>query len=310
MKNIWVIADVAEHAYELLTKVAGSADQVTAFVNGDQAVAEESFAYGATAVKLMPVPENTTWEQYAKVVAAEGKEVQPELIVVSATRRGKTLAAQVAALLDVACITESKALEIEGTKVKAARTIYGGLAEKTLETEQAVVVTVAPGTFSKQKAEAPASGEVSTLEVSASGVEVVERKAKEVSTANLKDADVVIGVGRGFGKEENVKLAEELASILGGEIGCSRPVAEDMKWVSEDRYIGISGNVIKPTVYIAAGISGQVQHMYGVRDSKTIVAIDKNENAQIFKSADYYIVGDLAEVIPALTKAVNLVPVG
>jgi electron transfer flavoprotein alpha subunit len=310
MKNIWVIADVAENVYELLSQVAANGDQVTAFVNGDQAVAEECFAYGATAVKLMPVPANTTWEQYAKAIAAEGKEVQPELIVVSATRRGKTLAAQVAALLDVSCITESKGLEIEGAKVKAARTIYGGLAEKVLETEQAVVVTVAPGTFAKQKAAAPANGEVSTVELSASGVEVVERKAKEASTVNLKDADVVIGVGRGFGKEENVKLAEELASALGGEIGCSRPVAEDMHWVSEERYIGISGNVIKPTVYIAAGISGQVQHMYGVRDSKTIVAIDKNENAPIFKSADYYIVGDLTEVIPALSKAVNLVPVG
>lgn len=305
MKNIWVIADIAEDAYELLSKTAGKGDQVTAFVNGDQAVAEECFAYGATSVKLMPVPENTTWEQYAKVIAAVGKEVQPELIVVSATRRGKTLAAQVAALLDIACITESKELEIEAAKVKAARTIYGGLAEKALETEQAVVVTVAPGTFSKQKVEVPVVGEVSTLEASTSGIEIVERKAKEVSTVNLSDADVVIGVGRGFGKEENVKLAVELASALGGEIGCSRPVSEDLHWVSEERYIGISGNVIKPTVYIAAGISGQVQHMYGVRDSKTIVAIDKNENAPIFKSADYYIVGDLAEVLPALTKAVN-----
>lgn len=310
MKNIWVIADVAEHAYELLTKVAGSADQVTAFVNGDQAAAEECFAFGASAVKLMPVPENTTWEQYAKVIAAEGKEIQPELIVASATRRGKTLAAQVAALLDVALITESKELEIDGSKVKTLRDIYGGLAEKALETEQTVIVTIAPGTFSAEKAAPPASGVVSTVELSALGIEVVERKAKEASTVNLKDADVVVGVGRGFGKEENVKLAEELAAALGGEIGCSRPVAEDMHWVSEDRYIGISGSVIKPTVYIAAGISGQVQHMYGVRDSKTIVAIDKNENAQIFKSADYYIVGDLAEVLPALTKAVNLVPAG
>ena len=157
MKNIWVIADVAEHAYELLSKVAANGDQVTAFVNGDQAVADECFAYGANAVKLMPVPANTTWEQYAKAIAAEGKEVQPELIVVSATRRGKTLAAQVAALLDVPCVTESKALEIEGGKVSAARTIYGGLAEKELETEQAVVVTVAPGTFEDQKAATPGS---------------------------------------------------------------------------------------------------------------------------------------------------------
>ena len=191
--------------------------------------------------------------------------------------------------------------------MSAARTIYGGLAEKELETEKAVIVTVAPGTFDKQKAATPGSGEVSTVELSASGVEVVERKEKEASTVNLNDADVVVGVGRGFGKEENVKLAEELAAALGGEIGCSRPVAEDLHWVAEERYIGISGAVIKPTLYIAGGISGQVQHVYGVRDAKTIVAIDKNENAPIFKVADYYIVGDVTEVLPALTEAVKLV---
>jgi electron transfer flavoprotein alpha subunit len=302
MKNIWVIADIAEHAYELLSKVASNGDQVTAFVNGDQAVADECFAYGANTVKLLPLPANTTWEQYAKALAAQGKEAQPELIAVAATRRGKTLAAQLAALLDVPCVTESKVLEIEGSKVSTARTIYGGLAEKELETvDQAVIVTVAPGTFEKQKAAAPGNGEVSTVELSAAGVEVVERKAKEASTVNLNDANVVVGVGRGFGSQENVKLAEDLAAALGGEIACSRPVAEDFHWVAEERYIGISGNVIKPTLYLAAGISGQVQHIYGVRDAKTIVAIDKNENAPIFKVADYYIVGDLMEVLPELT---------
>ena len=131
-------------------------------------------------------------------------------------------------------------MEIEGRKVSAARTIYGGLAEKELETEQAVVVSLLLELL-KTKSGCTSSGEVSTVEVSATGIEVVERKEKEASTVNLNDADVVVGVGRGFGKQENVKLAEELAAALGGEIGCSRPVAEDFHWVSEERYIGISG---------------------------------------------------------------------
>jgi electron transfer flavoprotein alpha subunit len=305
MKNIWVIADIPEHAYELLSKVASSGDQITVFVNGDQAVADECFQYGANKVKLLPLPANTTWEQYAKALAAEGKEIQPELIAVAATRRGKTIAAQLAALLDLPYITESKVLDIDGGKVNAVRTIFGGLAEKELEIEQAVLVSVAPGTFEKQKVSSFVNGEVSTVQLSVEGIEIVERNAKEASSVNLNDANVVIGVGRGFGSLENVKLAEELAAILGGEIACSRPVAEDMHWVPEERYIGISGNVIKPTLYLAAGISGQVQHMYGVRDSKTIVAIDKNENAPIFKAADYYIVGDLTEVLPELTAALK-----
>lgn len=306
MKNIWVIADIAEHAYELLSKVASYGDQITAFVNGDQDIANECFAYGANTVKLVPLPNNTTWEQYARAIASEGKEVHPELIAIAATRRGKTLAAQLAALLDVPCITESKYLEIEDSHIAASRTIYGGLAEKELEiVHQTVMVTIAPGTFEKQKAAVPGSGDVSMVELPTSDLKVVERKPKEASTVNLNDASIVVGVGRGFGSQENVKLAEDLAEALGGEIGCSRPVAEDLHWVPEERYIGISGNVIKPTLYLAAGVSGQVQHIYGVRDAKTIVAIDKNENAPIFKVADYYIVGDLTEILPKLTAALK-----
>jgi len=134
-------------------------------------------------------------------------------------------------------------------------------------------------------------------------VKVVERRPKPKETVNIKDAPLVVGVGRGFSEASDVKLAEELAQAMGGEVGCSRPIAEDLHWLPEDRYIGISGQVIKPEVYLAAGISGQVQHVYGIRDAKTIVVVDKNENAPIFQVADYYIVGDLKEVLPALTKA-------
>src|SRR5690554_3018597 len=106
MKNIWVIADVPDHAYELLSKAATDAEQVTAFINGDESVASECFNYGAKSVKLLPLQEQEMWEQYAKEIANEAKTDQPELILVAATRRGKTLAAQVAALLDVPCLTE------------------------------------------------------------------------------------------------------------------------------------------------------------------------------------------------------------
>lgn len=306
MKNIWVIADMAQSAYELLSIAQGNGEQITAYVNGDEEAGKLCFEYGATTVKLIPVPENTTWEQYGKQIAEDGKEVQPELILVSATRRGKTIAATIAALLDCPCITESKTVDLEGGKVSATRTIFGGLAEKDLEVDNGtVVISVAPGTVEAKKAEAAASGEMVKMDLPENGLVVQERKEKEASSINLNEADVVIGVGRGFGKEENLKYAEELASILDGEIGCSRPVTEDFKWYPEERYIGISGAVIKPNLYIAAGISGQIQHVYGIRDAKTIVAIDKNENAPIFNVADYYIVGDLEEVLPELIEALK-----
>ena len=120
-----------------------------------------------------------------------------------------------------------------------------------------------------------------------SKVKVIERRPKAQESVNINDAQVVVGVGRGFSQESELQIAEDLAQALNGVVACSRPIAEDLHWLPEDRYIGISGQVIKPNLYLAAGISGQVQHVYGIRDAKTIVAIDKNENAPIFQVADY-----------------------
>ena len=119
---------------------------------------------------------------------------------------------------------------------------------------------------------------------------------------NLAAAKVVVGVGRGLEREENLSLARDLAAAIGGEVGCSRPVAEGEKWMPRETYIGVSGVMIKPELYIACGISGQVQHMAGVNQSRVIVAINKDKSAPIFKQCDYGIVGDLSVVLPALTK--------
>lgn len=307
MNNIWVIADNHEYAFELISKATTFNGKVTAFVIGDQAVAEECFAYGANEVKLSSLPAGTTWEQYGPVIAKVLETEKPELVLVSATRRGKTIAAYIAGLLDWPCVTESKDIKLEGSTLSFSRTIYGGLAEKELAADgHSVIVTVAPGTFDKVKATAPVAGYASLIDIpEAPALQIEVRKDKEASTVNLSEADVVIGVGRGFGTLDNMKYAEELASLLGGELACSRPVTEDLHWLPEERYIGISGAVIKPNLYLCAGVSGQIQHVYGIRDSKTIVAIDKNENAPIFKVADYYIVGDLAEVLPELISALK-----
>lgn len=306
MNNIWVIADVAEQAYELITKAVSIGGTVTAYVNGGQAEADECFTYGANHVKLIPIPKETTWEKYALVLASDSEQAKPELVLVSATRRGKTLAAYLGGLINAPVVTESKKLEVSGDTISMSRTIFGGLAEKELEvSDHTVIVSVVPGTFSAAKAGTDGSGEVATLTVEAGKTAVIERKEKEAAAVNLSDSDVVIGVGRGFGEKENLKYAEELAAILGGEIGCSRPVTEDFHWLPEEQYIGISGQVIKPNLYLCAGVSGQIQHVYGIRDTKTIVAIDKNENAPIFKVADYYIVGDLNEVLPELASALK-----
>jgi electron transfer flavoprotein alpha subunit len=125
--------------------------------------------------------------------------------------------------------------------------------------------------------------------------------------ADLKVAEKVVCVGMGLEKIEDIQMAEKLAEVLGAEIGCSRGVAEERHWLPAEQYIGISGNVIKPKLYLAMGVSGQVQHVFGARDAKCIVAINNNEKAPIFRSADYGIVGDMYEIVPLLTEALKTV---
>lgn len=132
-------------------------------------------------------------------------------------------------------------------------------------------------------------------------LKVLARKPKQGSTVDLGKAHCVVGVGRGFGKADDIALASALAKALQGEVGCSRPIAEGEGWMEHDRYIGVSGVTLGADVYVAVGISGQIQHMVGVDRAKIIVGINKDKNAPIFNMVDYGIVGDLYKVLPALT---------
>ncbi|MDH5771122.1 MAG: electron transfer flavoprotein subunit alpha/FixB family protein, partial [Candidatus Bathyarchaeota archaeon] len=128
-------------------------------------------------------------------------------------------------------------------------------------------------------------------------------KPLEVSSVRIEDADVIISCGRGLGKKEDRALLDELATVLCGQVGCSRPLAEDRKWFAE--WVGLSGHKVKPKLYIACGISGVIQHVAGIRDAKVIVAINKDEQAPIFEVADYGVVGNLYEILPALKEALK-----
>jgi len=151
-------------------------------------------------------------------------------------------------------------------------------------------------------------GEVEEKEykVESSNSSILKITEMKVDGVNVEDADIIVSCGRGFKSKEDLKLAEELAEALRGKtIGCSRPLAADLKWLSEDHWIGLSGHKVKPKLYIAVGISGQIQHIAGMRDSNVVVAINKDPDALIFKSADYGIVGDLYQVLPKLTQVVK-----
>lgn len=307
MNKLWVISDQQESAFELIGKAREFQGHITAYLVGDRAAGEAAVGYGAHSVKLMRLPENTVWEQYFDMLCAEAAAEQPELVLVNATKRGKTLAALLAAKLDCPCVSECQKMEPVEGGLRLQRIIYGGLANKTIQCRAyPVVVTVAPHTFEKQEPPAGHSGEVVELPLpEAGGITLIERKGKDASSVNLAEAKVVVGVGRGFTEESQLRLAEQLAQALGAEIGCTRPISEDFKWLPEERYIGISGQQIRPDLYLCAGVSGQVQHVYGVRDAKVVVSINNNENAPIFKVSDYYLVADLNEAIPAIMAALQ-----
>ena len=131
---------------------------------------------------------------------------------------------------------------------------------------------------------------------------MIGRKEKSKAQESLKDAEVIVSAGRGFKKKEDLAVIEELARVLNGVVGASRPLTSDLGWLPEERQVGLTGTTVKPKLYFAIGISGQIQHLTGMRDSRVVVAINTDKHAPIFQECDYGVVGDLYAVVPALAK--------
>lgn len=161
------------------------------------------------------------------------------------------------------------------------------------------------GTFDAQQPDTSRSGEMHTVQWQAPATAVTRTatQARQSNSVDLDKARLVVSVGRGIGSKENISLAEALCQTIGAELACSRPVAENEKWMEHERYVGISNLMLKPELYLAVGISGQIQHMVGANGAQTIFAINKDKNAPIFQYADFGIVGDALKILPALTAA-------
>lgn len=166
------------------------------------------------------------------------------------------------------------------------------------------VITLSSGTFDAQQPDTARSGEVHTVQWQAPAIAVTRTatQARQSNSVDLDKARLVVSVGRGIGSKENISLAEALCQTIGAELACSRPVAENEKWMEHERYVGISNLMLKPELY-GRGISGQIQHMVGANGAQTIFAINKDKNAPIFQYADFGIVGDALKILPALTAA-------
>jgi len=246
-------------------------------------------------------------EAYREAIIAGMKSAGAELVILSATSLGKDLAPVVAARLDAAFLPDCTSLDYASGKISVSRPVYAGRCVITLSANSLpAVVSLRPKAFLASEA-APASPEIVALNVEVTGKvksKLVEYRIESAGKLDVTEADVIVTGGRGLKDPANFVLVEELAAALRGAVGASRAVV-DAGWRSHGEQIGQTGKVVNPTLYIAAGISGAIQHIAGMRSSKVIVAINKDKEAPIFKLADYGIVGDALEVLPAITKAVK-----
>ena len=291
----FVIAERPDAARELAAGARAMADEVVlvaiAGLEAPEAVADK--------VARIEVPAGSVVEDAADTVIALFDAERPSVVLVEPTRRMKVIAGKLAAHAQTAVVTD--VMSFEG----GAKSLYfGGLAERVQKASGDVAVyTVSAGAFEGAEAFGANAVEDVAWVAPANPVELVSSRPVEKSGVDLAKADVVVAAGRGFAEEADLDLARALCDKLGAGLGCSRPLTEGVNWLPAELYIGVSGLMLAPKVYVAAGISGQMQHMVGCNRAGTVVAINKDKNAPVFKQCDYGIVGDVKDVLPALVAA-------
>ncbi|MEO0026023.1 MAG: electron transfer flavoprotein subunit alpha/FixB family protein [candidate division WOR-3 bacterium] len=273
--------------------------------NGVQPLGQEVVKFGVSSVLVVdnPALEHYTPEGYADILTQLVKQYQPETVVFSASANGKDLAATLAARLETALLPDCTAVEFDqnGTLI-ATRPIYAGKALATVRAPDArpLVISIRPRAVGPAE-EKPGNGTIVAAQLTPGELRtrVADVVKTVLKTVELTEADIVISGGRGMKGPENYALLEELAAVLNAAVGASR-AAVDAGWRDHQFQVGQTGKTVAPSLYIACGISGAIQHLVGMINSKCIVAINKDPEANIFKVADYGIVGDLFQVVPLL----------
>jgi len=260
--------------------------------------------------------EVTGLERYSSLpavgpLATKAKADAPDLILVGATPTGRDLGARLAARLGWAYASEATDLAVEDGAATITRTMYAGKVRATVRATLPAVVSVRPGAFTLKSGAAEPVVESVTADASAEKLafQRFEPSAAASGRIPLAEARVVVSGGRGLRGPENWKQVEELAGILGAALGASRAVT-DAGWRPNEEQVGQTGRTVTPDLYIALGISGAIQHLAGMTSSKVIVAVNKDPEADIFKVADYGVVGDLFEFLPAFTEEVKKAKAG
>ena len=246
-------------------------------------------------------------EVQAHVITELARQIDPRLLLIGYNLTGMELTPAIATRLEMSALTNCVNVEIRGGSVTVTRPMFDSTmhAQIALEENERAVIALQKGAFlaldaaSKQATVETLSVEPKNFPARSRVVCIIEEPKGNV---DISKADIIVAVGRGIGHEDKIHLAAALADALGGVLACSRPVV-DVGWLPRERQVGASGKTVTPKVYLACGISGAIQHLTGMRESNRIIAINKDPNAPIFQVAHVGVVGDLFEIVPALTKA-------
>jgi len=318
LSKVWVHAevtpngDVAPITLEILAKAREIADEVEVFFGGDgDAIAETVGAHGAT--KVLATGDLDGKLQGVHVAAALAAAIEggdaPDAILAGTTYDGRDIAARLSVKLDKPVLTNNTDVEVDGDDIVVSTQIFGGtqIVKTKFAAGGPAIALFRPKSFA---AEETGDGEADVEEIDvpdtgrAGEAKLLNRHVEETTGPKLDDAAVVVAGGRGLGEAEKYEMIEQLAKLTKGAPGASRAIV-DAGWVPYSYQIGQTGKVVKPTVYIAAGISGATQHMVGMKGSKNIIAINKDPEAPILGIADLGIVGDVHKVLPKLIEALE-----
>lgn len=291
--------ELAAAAYGIIEKLQGSVLGV--FMGKDVRETAKSIANYFDKVLLVESELLGTFDAitYANALFKVVQLVNPDIILISGTRRDTSVASSLSALLNAGCVTDVINIEVNNNELVLTRGAYGGLSQSKLQIASSVkVIIVKPGIYKKTGGGRQGVIEELKIDIPKPRVELVNYKQRSMGAVNLNEAEVVVVAGRGVKKKEDLSMLEELAKLLNGVVSCTMPLSSELGWFPT--WVGMSGVTIRPKLYIGVGVSGQVQHIAGIRDSKVIVAINIDPNAPIFEYADYGIVGDLYKVVPKL----------
>jgi len=321
-KGVWVVGEqrkgvIQAVTYELLGKARELADKLKCEVSclllgvNVKTPAQELIFRGADKVYVVDDPriEHVLEEPYARIVSDLVSRHHPEILLCPATSLSRSVASRVAVGLNVGLTADCVELDInpEDRGLLMTKPVFGGSYMTTIisRNHRPQIATVRQKSMKESVADPQRKGVVEILALDesffASRTKVVEVVDEAASTINIMDANVIVSGGRAIAKAENFKMLEELAQVLNGAVGASR-AAVDEGWIPYSHQVGQTGKTVSPKIYIACGISGQIQHLVGMQSADTIIAINKDASAPIFKVANYGIVGDVFEVVPQLIK--------